>query len=159
MTAHGRHDGSAATYEGRRWRGQRGRDGVRTRRRGVLTGASDGVDGGGEDDGVARSDTRSTAHDVRRAAGLSGCGHGRRCGRDGDVRGEAVGDAIGRRQLSGDGHARSQQCFKAQRVAAMQRQRADKRARRGKRRLTGGPLMSAISELKIYSWTKIAQNK
>jgi hypothetical protein len=50
----------------------------------VLTGASDGVDGGvGEDSGVARSDTRVTAHDMRRAAGLSGHGHRRWCGQDG----------------------------------------------------------------------------
>jgi hypothetical protein len=39
--------------------GQRGRDGARTRWRGVLTGASNGVDGGvGKDGGMTRSDTR-----------------------------------------------------------------------------------------------------
>jgi hypothetical protein len=42
------------TYEGRCWRGQHGRNDARTRRRGVLTDASDGVDGGvGEDGGMA----------------------------------------------------------------------------------------------------------
>jgi hypothetical protein len=52
--ARGRHGGSAVTYEGRRWRGQRSRNGARMQRRGVLTGASDGVDGGvGEDGGMA----------------------------------------------------------------------------------------------------------
>jgi hypothetical protein len=50
--------------------GQRGRDGARTRRRDVLTDASEGVDGGIS--GVARSDTRSAAREVRRAARLSG---------------------------------------------------------------------------------------
>jgi hypothetical protein len=34
-------------------------------------------------------------------------------------------------------------------VAATRRRRADRQARRGKRRLTGGPLMSAISELNL----------
>jgi hypothetical protein len=72
------------TYEGRRWRGQRGWDDTRTRRRGVLTGASDGVDSDvGEDGDVAHSGTRAAARDVRRAAGLSGRGHRRRHGQDG----------------------------------------------------------------------------
>jgi hypothetical protein len=50
-----------------------------------------------------------------------------------------------------DGRARSRQRFKARRghVAATRRRHADRRARRGKRRLTSGPLMSAISELKF----------
>jgi hypothetical protein len=93
MVARGWHDGSAVTYEGRRWRGQRGRDGARTRRRGVLTGASDREDGGvGEDGDVAHSDTQAAARDVRRAAGLLGRGHGRQRGREAaavgaDVRG------------------------------------------------------------------------
>jgi hypothetical protein len=56
--------------------GQRGREDERTRRRGVLTGASDGVQRGvGDDGGVACSDTRSAAREARRAVGLSG----RRC--------------------------------------------------------------------------------
>jgi hypothetical protein len=66
------------TYEGRRWRGQRGRDGARTWRRGVLTGATDGVDDGvSEDGGVAHSGTQATTRDARRVAELSGRGHGR----------------------------------------------------------------------------------
>jgi hypothetical protein len=44
------------------------------------------------------------------------------------------------------------------RAAATRRERTDRRARRGKRRLTGGSLMSAIFELK-FTPTKIAQNK
>jgi hypothetical protein len=73
--------------------GQRNRDDARTRRRGILTGASDGVNGGvGDDGGVACSDTWSVAHDARRAAKLSR----RRC------RNVDTGDgAVGRRRLSG----------------------------------------------------------
>jgi hypothetical protein len=53
--------------------GQRGREGTRTWWHGVLTRASDGVDGGvGDDGGVAHSDTRSAAHVVRQAAGCQG---------------------------------------------------------------------------------------
>jgi hypothetical protein len=48
------------------------------------------------------------------------------------------------------------------RVAAMRRQGADRRARRGKRRLTGGPLMSVIFELNLLpeenSSEQIARN-
>jgi hypothetical protein len=47
-------------------------DDVRTRWRGILNGPSAGIDGGGGDSGVARSDTLSAAREVRRAAGLSG---------------------------------------------------------------------------------------
>jgi hypothetical protein len=47
-------------------------DDVRTRWRGILNGPSAGIDGGGGDGGVARSDTLSAAREVRRAAGLSG---------------------------------------------------------------------------------------
>jgi hypothetical protein len=73
--------------------GQCGRDDARMRWRGVLTGASDGVDGGVCDDGgVARSDTRSAPREARRVARLSG-----RCCRNADT-----GDgAVARRQLSG----------------------------------------------------------
>jgi hypothetical protein len=81
------------------------------RERGVLTGASDRVDGGvGEDGDAARSDTRAVGTD-------------------------ANGTDSAFKALRG-------------RVVATWRRRADRRARRGKRRLTGGPLMSAISELK-----------
>jgi hypothetical protein len=63
------------------------------RRRDILIGASDGVNGGvGDDDDVACSDTWSAAHDARRAAKLSG----RRC------RNVDTGDgAVERRRLSG----------------------------------------------------------
>jgi hypothetical protein len=62
--------------------GQRGRDNVRTRRRGVPTDTSDGVDGGGggEDDDVARSDMCSW----ERTAAVGGA-------RGGAVGGGAVG--------------------------------------------------------------------
>jgi hypothetical protein len=69
--------------------GQRGRDDARTLRHAVKTGwtaVSDGVDSAvGEDGGVALSDTRAAAREVRQAAGLSGRGHGRRRGQDGSV--------------------------------------------------------------------------
>jgi hypothetical protein len=48
------------------------------------------------------------------------------------------------------------------RVAAMRRRGTDRRAQRGKRWLTGGPLMSAISELNLLpdenSLEQIARN-
>jgi hypothetical protein len=96
---------------------------------------SDGVDGGvDEDGGMARSDTRSQ----ERTMAVGG------------ARGEAVdGGAVGT-PARGPGSA-----FKARHaarrgcVAAMRRRRADRRARRGKRRLTGGPLMLAISEINL----------
>jgi hypothetical protein len=96
---------------------------------------SDGVDGGvDEDGGMARSDTRSQ----ERTMAVGG------------ARGEAVdGGAVETPARGPDITFKARHATRRGRVAAMRRRRADRQARRGKRRLTGGPLMLAISELKF----------
>jgi hypothetical protein len=86
-------------------------------------------------------------------------GRRRRCGGSNSVVGTGVrearrgdvGSAIGRRAAVGTDTRGPDSAFKARRgrVAAMRRRRADRRAWRCKRWLTGRSLMSAIFELKF----------
>jgi hypothetical protein len=101
----------------------------------------------------ARSDTRGRerttavggAHGEAVSGGAVKAWHVRRRGREAAVGTSARGP---------------DSAFKAPgRVAATRRWRADRQARRGKRRLTGGPLRSVISELKFTPRRKLLKIK
>jgi hypothetical protein len=134
-----RSGGDVVDFRHERWRG---RDGAREMRRGGVGSAAASSDTAGQKWPVGttcarRGEAASASSDT--------------AGRDVRARGEAMAwlgqrrGAVSRRLYGTAGVRRGRRG----RVAATRRRRANRRARRGKRRLTGGPLMSAISVLKF----------
>jgi hypothetical protein len=131
---------------------------MRAAARGAAKATAQWLTGGDGDGGIRTVDERQLHQSMggggEVSAGLLGWRRGRlRTTAVGDARGEAVGGGGVRtaellERCSRPVPLRRGCMARAQCVAATRRGCADRRARRGKRRLTGGSLVPVISELK-----------